>query len=73
MGELLVILIIIGLVVYIFKTRHRAETQNTPQRRQITRIVDIDGRIYFRGTPPEEWAALEEEYQRQQYEKNARR
>ena len=23
-----------------------------------------DGRIYFRGAPPEEWKALEEEYQR---------
>ena len=72
MGELLVILLCIGFIVYIFKTRHRAETPNTPQRRQITRIEDIDGRIYYRGAPPEEWAALEEEYQRQEYE-NSRR
>ncbi len=45
------------------------DRQKKPKRRRITRIEDIDGRIYFRGAPPEEWKALEEEYQRQQREK----
>ena len=79
--ELLFVLIGIIIIIAILADAHHrknnqateGDSQSQPKRRQITRIVDIDGRVYFRGAPPEEWAALEQEYQRQEAEKYNRR
>ena len=59
---LLTMLIIIAYIVAALI--HDKRNNPKPKRPRITRIEDIDGRIYFRGAPPEEWKALEEEYQR---------
>ena len=59
---LLTMLIIIAYIVAALI--HDKHSNPKPKRPRITRIEDIDGQIYFRGAPPEEWKALEEEYQR---------
>ena len=69
--ELFFVLLCIAFIVYVFATR--TDKQNQPKRRRVTRIVDIDGRVSFRGVPPGEWKALEEEYQRQEAERYNRR
>ena len=78
--ELLFVLIGIIIIIAILADAHHRkknqppdDTQSQPNRRQITRIVDIDGRVSFRGVPPEEWKALEEEYQRQEAERSNHR
>ena len=67
--ELFAILVTIVAVIVLYRVLSSGDRPKKPKRRQITRIVDIDGRISFRGVPPEEWAALEEEYQRQEVER----
>ena len=80
MEALLFLTCIIIMIVILADAHHRKNNQPTegdqqsqPKRRRITRLVDIDGRVSFRGVPPEEWKALEEEYQRQEAERYNRR
>ena len=62
-----------ALLIYTrLNTLSEDDKPKQPKRRWITRIEDIDGRTYFRGAPPEEWATLEQEYQRQETEKYRR-
>ena len=65
-------LILFVIVIVIIVTKPK-EDKDAPKRRTVTRIVDIDGRVYYRGAPPEEWEALEEEYRRREKEKYYRK